>query len=91
MGYNLVTIQDYFRHLNDTWCKIDTKKVKKMLTTFNESWDQCMHITKFAKNLEKDQTYLQTTGIVISEASKLQFYTDQMIDSEMFDKQDIVN
>ena len=50
-----------------------------------------MHITKFAKELNKQQKYIKTTGITISEKSKLQFYTEQMINIRMFDKRDIIN
>ena len=50
-----------------------------------------MHVTKFAKNLEEQHKYLKTTGVAIYKESKLQFYTEQMIDSGMFDKKDITD
>ena len=50
-----------------------------------------MHITKFAKGLNKQQKYLKTTGIPISDESKLQFYTKQMIDSGIFNKRDRID
>ena len=62
MGYKLVTIRDHFKHLDGTWCKMDTKEVKKMTTAFYELWDQCMHVTKFANNLENQHKYLKTMG-----------------------------
>ena len=39
-----------------------------------------MHVTKFAKHLDEQQEYLQSAGIEITDASKLQFYTEQIID-----------
>ena len=62
-----------------------------MTATFYKPWNQVMHITKFAKELNKQQKYIKTTGITISEKSKLQFYTEQMINIRMFDKRDIIN
>ena len=50
-----------------------------------------MHITKFAKGLNKQQKYLKTTGITISDEIKLQFYTKQMIDSGIFNKRDRID
>ena len=70
---------------------MDTKAVTKMTAAFNEPWNQVMHITKFAKQLTKQQASLQTTGINISDESKLKLYTDQIIHNEMFDKRDIID
>ena len=53
MSYKRVTIGDYIRHLDDVWCKMDTKAVTKMTAAFYEPSDQVMHITKFAKQLTK--------------------------------------
>ena len=70
---------------------MNTKEVKKTTTISYEPWNQCMHIAKFAENIEKQQKYLKTAGITISEENKLQFYTEQLIDRRMFDKKDIIN
>ena len=91
MGYKLVTTNDYFKHLDGSWCKMDTKEIMKLTTTFYELWDQCMHVTKFAKHVKEQQKYLNTTGITISKGNKLQFYTKQMINSRMFDKTEIMD
>ena len=69
---------------------MDTKIIKKMTESFYEPWDQVMHVTKFAKHLEEQQEYLKSAGIKITDASKLQFYTEQIIDSQMFDKPIII-
>ena len=70
---------------------MDTKAVTKMTAVFYEPWDQVMHVTNFTKQLTKQKIYLQIPGINISDKSKLQYYTEQMIDSNMFNKQDIMN
>ena len=67
-----------------------TKTIKKMTKSFYKPWDQVMHITKFAKHLDEQQEYLNSAGTEITDASKLQFYTEQIIDSQMFDKPIII-
>ena len=62
-----------------------------MTATFYKPWNQVMHNTKFVKDLNKQQKYPKTTRINITDESKLQFYTEQTIDSGMFDKKDIIN
>ena len=76
MGYKEVSICDYFEHLDAYWCKMNTKTVQKMTAEFYEPWDQQMHVTKFAKGLDKHQEYLATAGIEITDAAKLQFYVE---------------
>ena len=61
-----------------------------MTAEFYEPWSKNMHITKFAKHLDNRQEYLSTTGIKITDDDKLQFYLEQMIDSTIFSKQEIV-
>ena len=90
VGNKQVTIREYFQHLDAIWCKMDTKAVTKITALFYEPWDQVMHITKFAKQLDRQQAYLKTTGINITEESKLQFYTKQILDRAMFDKRNII-
>ena len=51
MGYKDVTIRVYFEHLDEKWCKMDTKTCKKMKEFVYEPWDQVMHITEFGKHL----------------------------------------
>ena len=91
MGYRQVTIAEYFKYLDSSWCKMDTNEVKKTTATFYEPWNQSMHITTFVKHLNKQQEYLKTTGITISDKSKLTFYTEHMQDIRMFKKRDIIN
>ena len=61
-----------------------------MTAEIYELWSKNMRITKFAKHLDKRQEYPSTTGIKITNAVKLQFYLEQMIDSAMFSKQAII-
>ena len=70
---------------------MDTKTIKKMTKSFYLEWDQVEHVTKFAKRLNDEMTYLNThDGINITEANKLQFYAEQILDSSYFDKSTIM-
>ena len=75
MWYKQVTIREYFQHLDALWWKMDTNAVTKTSSSFYEPWDQVIHITKFAKQLDKQQVYQKSTGITITYDSKLRFYT----------------
>ena len=45
-----------------------------------------IHIKKFTRQLNKQQSYLKTVGINILDKHKLQFLAEQMINSKRFDK-----
>ena len=66
---------------------MDTKTIKRMTKSFYEAWNQVEHVTKFVKRLDKEMIYLNGhDGIDITEANKLQFYTEQILDSGFFEK-----
>ena len=90
IGYKDVPISAYFAHLDKRWCRMDTKTPKKMRKEFYESWDQIMHISKFGKHLRKEQIHLKSGNININNDAKTQFCVEQMIDSCIFDKPDII-
>ena len=65
---------------------MDTKTIKMMTKSFNEPWNQVDQVTKFAQRLDDQQVYLNGhDGINITEANKLQFYIEHMLDSGFFD------
>ena len=66
---------------------MDTKTIKRMTKGFYKAWNKVEHIIKFAKRLDDEMIYLNShDGINITEANKLQFYTEQMLDSNFFNK-----
>ena len=90
-GYKEIALREYFDHLDNHWCKMDIKTTKKMTKSFYQPWNQVEHVTKFAQRLDDEIIYLNThNGIDITEANKLQFYTEQMLDSCYFDKAVII-
>ena len=54
MGYKEVKILDYFDHLDNRWCKLDTRTRQNMRAEFYQPWDQVMHLTKFRIQLNKE-------------------------------------
>ena len=63
---------------------METKMIKRIPKNFYQEWNQVDHITKLAQRLDDDMTYLNThDGINITEANKLQFYTEQMLGSNL--------
>ena len=52
---------------------MDTKTIKKITKLFYEPWDQIMHITKFAKHLDKQQEYFKSAGIKITDAIQVSY------------------
>ena len=48
------------------------------------------HVTHFDKRLDNDQTTLVRSDITISNKDKLQFYLEQMYDSNLFDKSEMM-
>ena len=90
VGLKEVPIIEYFEHLDKRWCRMDTKTRKKMRAELYDPWDQVMHISKFGKHLTKEQKYLKTCGIESDEEAKIQFYVEQMIDSTMSEKREII-
>ena len=89
IGYKKVTVREYFAHLDAKWCKLDTGTIKKMKESFYEPWNLVDHVTDFGIRLKDDQEHLHTNKIVISDADMTQFYVEQMMNSGMFEKQEL--
>ena len=71
-GCKEVLPRDYFDHLDDRWCNMDTKTIKRMTTSFYEPWNQVEHVSKFAQRLDDKMVYLNGhDGIDITGANKL--------------------
>ena len=90
IGYKNVKITDYFNHLDEKWCKIDTNTIKQMKKEYYEPWDPQEHITEFTKRLDDDQTDLAANSITISNDDKLQFFIEQMYESKNFERDQYV-
>ena len=80
VGYKGVKITDYFKHLVEKWCKIDTSTIKQMKKEYYEPWDPEEHIIEFVKRLNDDQDALEANGITISNDDKIQFFINDIND-----------
>jgi len=86
-AYRNTTPFQILKHLNSTWCPLDVQAKKKLKDAYFAQWDRHEHLTVFGKQLDDNQTALIQSNITISNEDKLQFYLEQMYDSNMFDKE----
>ena len=63
---------------------------KKLKDAYFAQWDRHEHLTAFGKQLDDNQTTLIRSDITISDDDKLQFYLEQMYDSNMFEKAEMM-
>ena len=55
--------------------------------SFYQPWHEVEYVTKFTQRLGEEMIYFNEHDTIgITEANKLQFYTEQMLDSGFFDK-----
>jgi hypothetical protein len=55
VGYSGQTIKTIIAHIKREWCTVTTLEKKQALAAFNLQWDFISHITKFARELDKQQ------------------------------------
>ena len=89
-AYHKTTPFQILKHLNSTWCPLNVKAKKKLKDAYFAQWAHHKHLTAFGKRLDNDQTALIRSNITISDEDKLQFYIEQMYDSNMFDKAEMM-
>jgi hypothetical protein len=69
-----------------------TKKAKKALKdAYYTKWDGDEHLTAFGKRLDDDQRALVRSDVTIADEVKLQFYLEQMYDSNHFEKSEMLD
>ena len=90
-AYRNTTPFQLLEHLNSTWCPLDVQAKKKLKDAYFTQWDRHEHLTAFGKRLDDDQTTLVRSDITISDEDKLQFYLEQMYESNMFDKAEMMD
>jgi hypothetical protein len=90
-AYRNTTPFQLLEHLNSTWCPLDVQAKKKLKDAYFTQWDRHEHLTAFGKRLDDDQTTLVRSDITISDEDKLQFYLEQMYESNTFDKAEMMD
>jgi hypothetical protein len=87
MAYCNVTPFQILKHLNDRWCPLDVKAKKALRGTYYTKWDGDEHHTAFGKCLDNKQKALVCSeGTIADEEKLVQFYLEEMYDSNHFDK-----
>jgi hypothetical protein len=86
LAYRNITLFQILEHLNMTWCPLGAQSKKKLKNAYFAKWDSLEHLTPFGKQLDNNQNAMICSDITISNKDKLQFYLEQIYDSNMFDK-----
>ena len=63
---------------------------KKLKKNYYSKWDADEHLTAFRKRLDDDQCSLIRSDVTIADNDKLQFYLEEIYDSNRFDKQEML-
>ena len=90
-AYRNVTPFQILEHLNDRWCPLDVKAKKALKDAYYTKWDGEEHLTAFGKRLDDDQRALVRSDVTIADEDKLQFYLEQMYDSNQFEKSEMLD
>eukprot|EP00804_Cyclotella_cryptica_P000162 CCRYP_017462-RA/>CCRYP_017462-RA protein AED:0.81 eAED:0.81 QI:0/0/0/0.5/1/1/2/0/589 len=89
IGYRAQTIKTILEHLRTEWCVVTTLEKKQASAAFHVQWDLTSHITKFARELDKQQKLCRDIGVPAPDATKVQYYVEGMYSSDMFDDKEI--
>ena len=89
-AYRNTTPYQILDHLDTVWCPLNVQAKKKLKDAYFAKWDEHEHLTAFGKRLDNDQTSLVRSDITISDEDKLQFYLEQMYDSNIFNKAEMM-
>jgi hypothetical protein len=90
MANRNITPFQILEHLNDWWCPLDVQAKNKLRKAYHSKWDSDEHLTRSSKHLDDDQKALVRLDVTIPDNDKLQFYLEEIYDSNKFDKQDML-
>ncbi len=90
MAYCNITPHQILEHLNDRWCPLNVQAKKVLKKEYYTKWDANEHLTAFGKRLNNDQHALIHSDVTIADNNKLQFYLEEIYDSNRFDKQEML-
>jgi hypothetical protein len=89
IGYGAQTIKTILEHLRTEWCVVTTLEKKQASAAFHVQWDLTSHITKFSRELDKQQKLCRDIGVPAPDATKVQYYVEGMYSSDMFDDKEM--
>jgi hypothetical protein len=89
-AYCNITPHQILKHLNDQWCPLDVQAKKVLKKEYYTKWNADKHLTAFGKRLNDDQCALVCSDVTIAGDNKLQFYLEEIYNSNRFDKQEML-
>ena len=90
-AYRNITPYQILKHLNNRWCPLNVKAKKELKTAYYTKWEHTIeHLTAFGKRLDNDQCALVRSDVTITDDDKLQFYLEEIYDSNRFDRQEML-
>jgi hypothetical protein len=90
MAYRNITPHQILEHLNDRWCPLNVQANKVLKKEYYTKWDANEHLMAFGKRLNDDQHARIRLDVTIANNDKLQFYLEEIYDSNCFDKQEML-
>jgi hypothetical protein len=85
-AYHNITPFHILEHLNNRWCPLDVKVKKVLKDAYYTKWDGNKHLIAFGERLDNNQRALVCSEVTIADKDKLQFYLEEMYDSNHFNK-----
>jgi hypothetical protein len=89
-AYCNITPHQILEHLKDLWCPFDVQAKKVLKKEYYTKWDADEHLTAFGKCLNNDQHALIRSDVTIANNTQLQFYLEEIYDSNCFAKQEML-
>jgi len=90
-AYHNITPYQIPAHLNTRSCPLNVKAKKELKTAYYTKWEHTVeHLMAFEKRLDDDQRTLMRSDVTIADDDKLQFYLEEIYDSNRFDKQEML-
>eukprot|EP00804_Cyclotella_cryptica_P006780 CCRYP_019524-RA/>CCRYP_019524-RA protein AED:0.42 eAED:0.37 QI:0/0/0/1/0/0/4/0/627 len=68
---------------------VTTLEKNQASAAFHVQWDLTSHITKFARELDKQQKLCRDIGVPAPDATKVQYYVEGIYSSDMFDDKEV--
>jgi hypothetical protein len=89
-AYRNITPYQILEHLNDCWWPLNVQAKKALKQAYYTKWDSYEHLTAFGKQLDDGQRALIRSDVTIADNDKLQFYLEEIYDSNRFNKQEML-
>ena len=86
IGYNNQTRKIILTHLKNNWCIIIPLEKKKAAENFRIQCDGTPHITKYVREIDKQQRLCRDIGVPAHDLNKIQYHVENIYVSKIFDE-----